>query len=243
MISVCLATYNGSIYVQQQLRSVLAQLGPHDEVVVADDGSTDDTLALIIALEDSRLRLLEGGQHLGVVRNFERALSTARGDTIFLCDQDDIWLPGKVERCMEALSDSVLVVTDCSVVDGELNLIAPSFFRLQRSRSGVFCNLWRNNYLGCCMALRRDVLLMALPFPKNIAIHDWWIGLVAELLGAVCFLDQPLILYRRHGGNASLASTRSTFSLVKQIRWRIDMLRYLVIKMYTCSVFKFRNIP
>ena len=82
MISVCLATYNGSVYVGEQLCSVLRQLGPDDEVVVSDDGSTDNTVAVISSIDDDRLRLLEGVGQLGVVRNFERALQAARGDGV-----------------------------------------------------------------------------------------------------------------------------------------------------------------
>jgi glycosyltransferase involved in cell wall biosynthesis len=230
VISVCLATYNGKNYVREQLRSVLAQLGPGDEVVVSDDGSTDDTLAVIASLDDPRLRLLNGGRRLGVVKNFERALQAARGDTIFLCDQDDVWLPGKVERCQAVLADCLLVVTDCTVVDGELKSLSPSFFRLRRSRPGLLHNLWKNSYLGCCMAMRRTVLEAALPFPANIAMHDWWIGLVAERMGRVRFLDETLSLYRRHGGNASQATMRSTVSLITRLRWRVGMVRHLLAR-------------
>lgn len=230
MISVCIATYNGGIFVRDQLRSVLEQLGPDDEVVISDDGSTDDTLAVIATLKDSRLRLLSGCGRLGVVKNFERALRAARGEIIFLCDQDDVWLPGKVERCQAVLANYLLVVTDCAVVDSELNSISPSFFRLRRSCPGVLRNLWKNSYLGCCMAMRRPVLEAAMPFPANIAMHDWWIGLIAERIGRVYFLDETLLLYRRHGGNASLASMRSTVPLIKRLRWRIDMAWYLLAR-------------
>lgn len=228
MISVCLATYNGGRYVGEQLRSVLMQLGPDDEVVISDDGSTDNTLAEIARLNDPRLRLLSNSGRAGVIRNFERVLLAARGETIFLCDQDDVWLPGKVNRCLAGLSESVLVVTDCAVVNSELTIMAPSFFRLRRSGPGLLRNLWKNRYLGCCMAMRRSVLGAALPFPAHIAMHDWWIGLVAERMGKVHFLDETLSLYRRHGGNASQATMHSTASLMIQVRWRLDMVLYLM---------------
>ncbi|MBK1683307.1 glycosyltransferase family 2 protein [Rhodoferax fermentans] len=228
MISVCLATYNGGRYVGEQLHSVLMQLGPDDEVVVSDDGSTDNTLAEIARLNDPRLRLLTNSGQTGVIPNFERVLRAARGDTIFLCDQDDVWLPHKVNRCLAVLSECVLVVTDCAVVNSELTTIAPSFFSLRRSGPGLLRNLWKNSYLGCCMAMRRSVLDAALPFPAHIAMHDWWIGLVAERVGAVHFLDETLSLYRRHGGNASQATMHSTASLMMQLRWRLDMALYLL---------------
>ncbi len=221
MISVCLATYNGGAYVGEQLRSVLSQLRANDEVVVSDDGSTDETLAVIARFNDPRLRLLVGGCKLGVVKNFERALQASRGNTIFLCDQDDVWLPGKVERCQAALADCLLVVTDCVVVDNELKPLSPSFFRLRSSHPGILHNLWKNTYLGCCMAFRRELLQMALPFPNRIPMHDMWLGMIAEAHGGTCFVAEPLLLYRRHGGNASDAASKSTARFSKMIADRL----------------------
>lgn len=230
MISVCLATYNGSTYIGEQLRSVLAQLGPGDEVVVSDDGSTDDTLAIISRLDDSRLRLLDCVGRVGVVKNFERALQAARGDTIFLCDQDDVWLPGKVEYSLTALDNCPLVVTDCAVVDCELKLLSPSFFRLRQSHPGVLHNLWKNSYLGCCMAFRRELLQVALPFPRRIPMHDMWLGMIAETHGGTCFVPVPLLLYRRHGGNASDTANKSTARFSKIITDRVFLASLVAVR-------------
>lgn len=226
MISVCVATYNGARYVLAQLQSVLPQLAADDEVIVADDGSTDATREVVKGIGDPRILLLESSR-VGVVRNFEHALRHARGDVIFLCDQDDIWLPDKVQRVLRALHETNLVVTDCRVVDDALNELHPSFFRLNGSGVGLFRNLAKNGYLGCCMAMQRSVLEAALPFPEGIAMHDWWIGLVAERMGRVHFLNETLSLYRRHGGNASPAATRSNVPLGTRLRWRVDMVRHL----------------
>lgn len=229
MISVCLATYNGARHVLAQLQSVLPQLSADDELIVSDDGSTDATREVVKGTGDSRIVLIDGPR-AGLVRNFEHALRQARGDVIFLCDQDDIWLAGKVQRVMQALEGADLVVTDCRVVDDALQELHPSFFRLNGSRAGLLRNLAKNGYLGCCMAMRRTVLEDALPFPGNIAMHDWWIGLVAERTARVRFLDEVLSLYRRHGNNASPAATRSTVSLATRLRWRLDMARDLVAR-------------
>lgn len=227
MISVCVATYNGARHVLVQLQSILPQLSGDDELIVSDDGSTDATREVVRGIGDARIVQTEGPR-AGVVRNFEHALRQARGDVIFLCDQDDIWLPQKVERVMQALDEADLVVTDCRVVDDALNELHPSFFRLNGSRPGLLRNLAKNGYLGCCMAMRRTVLEAALPFPEGIAMHDWWIGLVAERTGRVRFLDEPLSLYRRHGNNVSPAATRSAVPLVTRLHWRLDMARHLL---------------
>ena len=233
-VSVVMATCNGAAFIAEQLASVISQLEAHDEVLIADDGSTDATLAVIRAQTDSRVRVLplacaeppEAGvpKRLGVVKNFERALQSARHDIIFLCDQDDVWLPGKVDACLAALQKCVLVVTDCRVVDVQLRALAPSFFAIQNSGPGLARNLWRNSFLGCCMAMRRSLLAVALPFPDQIAMHDMWLGLVAETQGGTRFLPQVLSLYRRHSTSVSTAAAPSNLPPHKRlaVRWHLS---------------------
>lgn len=234
MISVCMATFNGAAFVVPQLQSILSQLGDGDEVIISDDGSVDGTLERVAALADPRVRVISGHASLGVVGNFDRALGQARGDYIFLSDQDDVWLPGKVNRCVEMLQTQLMVVTDCAVVDEYLVTIMPSFFRYRRSGSGFWKNLWKNSYLGCCMAFRREVLLDAIPIPRNVAMHDIWLGMIAELKGEVVFLPESLSLYRRHSGNASFTSEKSRYSWLQRLKFRSVLLwllmqRFLII--------------
>ncbi len=235
-VSVCLATCNGERHLQAQLTSVLAQLDEGDEVVVADDHSSDTTLAILQGLGDARVRVLPQagavGERLGVVGNFERALAAARHDVIFLCDQDDVWLDGKVAQCVQALQQHLLVVTDCKLVDGDLRPLADSFFARLGSGPGVLKNLWRNSYLGCCMAFRRELLRWALPFPPGLPMHDMWLGLVAQCKGSVHFLPRPLVLYRRHGAAASTAGGPSTRSWGARIALRVRLARALARRVW-----------
>jgi glycosyltransferase involved in cell wall biosynthesis len=221
MISVCMTTFNGERYVREQLSSIL-QSPTVGEVLVADDGSTDRTRELVSGIADERVKLLDG-PGAGPVRNFEFVLGRAQGSHVFLADQDDIWLPAKVERMMAALAHADLAVCDCTVVDADLHELHASFFALHRSKGGLLANLARNRFLGCCMAFRRGVLAHALPFPPKVAMHDWWLGLVAESFGSVAFIPEQLMLYRRHGGNVSSTSTRSQATLRRQLTWRVDM--------------------
>ena len=222
-VSVCLAAYHGADYLDAQVQSVLPQLCVGDELLISDDdpGGETEAIALRYASEDARVRVLHGPGE-GVVRNFEHVLSAAKGDVIFLCDQDDVWLPGKREAVLREIErGACLVLHDASVTDAHLRVTAPSFFALHGSRPGFWRNLLRNSYMGCCMAFTRDVLRSALPFPAGIPMHDQWIGLCAERKGGVCFLPQPLILYRRHGGNV----TGSTTSFSQKLRWRMRLIR------------------
>lgn len=202
-VSVCLATYNGERFILRQLISILDQLSENDEIIVSDDGSNDKTLSIINQINDSRIKVFNNRNRKGIVGNFENALVQASGEYIFLADQDDIWLPGKVSEICDILLYSDLVLTDCEMVD-ELGAVKQeSFFKYRRSRKGFWANLYRNSYIGCCMAFRKEILSYILPFPKYIDVHDWWIGLLVELKGRVTFYNKPLIKYVRHGNNAS----------------------------------------
>jgi glycosyltransferase involved in cell wall biosynthesis len=231
MISVCMATCNGERYLQAQLDSVLAQLGDGDELVIADDCSTDGTLALIEECGDPRIRLLPGKLRLGVVANFERALRAAQGEYVFLCDQDDVWLPNKRAVFIKALANADLVVSDCRLTDANLNDLAPSFFLFRNSGPGLLRNLLRNSFLGCCMAFRRSLLARALPFPVRLPMHDTWLGLIASTTGSVRFIPDVTLLYRRHGSNASPTGERSHFSRLTQLSHRLRYALALLIRL------------
>lgn len=206
MISVCVATYNGEKYIEQQLRSILAQLGPTDEVIVSDDGSTDATLARVSAIADARIRVVHSTAHY-FKWNFYNALCAAGGDIIFLSDQDDVWLDGKVARCVAELQDCDLVCHNSRMVDQHLQPICDDFFRFYGSGPGIIKNALNNTYFGSCMAFRRSVWLASQPWPQTNEIgHDIWLGLVAELTGTVRFIPTPYILYRR------LADSRTNLS-------------------------------
>lgn len=206
MISVCMATYNGEKYLKEQLNSILKQIKSSDELIISDDGSTDSTCTIIreYQKEYKNINLLDGPR-MGVQKNFENALRKSKGDIIFLSDQDDIWMDNKVDVVLDAFQNPnvVLILHDAQIVNQNGQAIEDSFFEHRRSQSGLFKNLWKNSYLGCCMAFRRSVLECSLPFPPKIEMHDWWIGLISEMTGEVRLIDKPLLKYRRHGENVS----------------------------------------
>ena len=115
-----MATYNGSKYIRQQVESILIQLSFEDEVIISDDGSLDETLQVLQEIGDIRVKICKNEPPHGVVENFENAIKHAVGDYIFLCDQDDVWMPGKVKKVLEALKDYDFVVHNAEMVDGDL---------------------------------------------------------------------------------------------------------------------------
>lgn len=230
MISVCVAVYNGSQYIEEQLRSILRQLSATDEVVVSDDGSVDGTPDIVKTMGDSRIRLVTNQGAHGVNGNFDNALRNARGEYIFLADQDDIWLDGKVINCMDALKNADLVVHDAIIVDSSLKPQNKTLFSELKIKEGFAANYIRNRFTGCCMAFRREVLEYVLPIPVGVKYyHDSWIGLMVSLRGRVRFLDTPGILFRRHESTKTSAGGSSGFSLASRIAYRAS-LGYDIIK-------------
>jgi len=223
-VSICMATYNGARFIADQLRSILCQLQDDDEVVVSDDGSTDDTLAIIRAFADPRIIILERTGSKSPADNFGYALAHARNGLIFLSDQDDLWLEHKVATVTQLLQTYDLVVTDCTLIDGDGLLRAPSFFEQHGSRAGFWANLVRNSYLGCCMAFRRSLLEKALPIPPHVPMHDIWLGMLAEWYGHPCFHPEQLVAYRRHDATVSTAGSRSSYSFWQKIKFRYHIL-------------------
>ena len=226
MISVCMATYNGGKYIKKQMESILSQLSEIDEVIVSDDGSKDDTINILEAFGDKRIKIFHNEGKHGVVPNFENALNHSSGDIIFFSDQDDIWDKDKVKICSEALENVDLVVHNSDVAYEDGTGQHEDFFLLRHSGPGYWKNLMRNSFVGSCMAFRKEVKDYVLPFPKHILWHDMWIGLMVEKYGRIKFIDDKLLYYRRHGDNASATSEKSTFSRWFQLKYRLQMLWY-----------------
>lgn len=230
MISVCMPTYNGEKFIQQQLDSILNQIAVDDELVISDDTSTDKTIAIIKSYGDKRIKLIENQTFHSPIYNLENALKHAQGDFIFLADQDDIWYPNKVKTIRDQLKKYDLVVSDCQLIDKDNKVLADSFFERINSGPGFMKNWIKNTYLGCCMAFNRSVLDVALPLPKGIAIHDHWIGLNAELHASVYFCKEALVGYRKHENNQTpFTGGKSKNSLKFKVTYRLKML-FLIFK-------------
>jgi glycosyltransferase involved in cell wall biosynthesis len=233
-ISVCIATYNGEKYIQEQLESILMQLDEKDEVIISDDSSSDNTIEIIRSFDDARIEVFINTKGQGYTRNFENALEKATGDIIFLSDQDDIWVEEKVAKMQEYLQDYDFVVSDNMIVDEALNIIEESHFSLFHTKQGFIRNLLLPRYVGACMAFRKEVLQKCLPFPKNFKLtaHDYWISLIAELYFSVYKINEPLILYRRHGSNASSGGNKSSNSLKHKVMVRLYTLFHLIKRFF-----------
>lgn len=226
-ISVAMATYNGEKFIKDQLESIIKQLSNNDEIVVSDDGSTDNTINIINSFNDKRIRIIDGPKN-GVKKNFENAISNCNGKYIFLSDQDDIWSDNKIKRVLETFEKEKCscVVHDCLVFDSDTKkTIMDSFYNFRKSKVGVLKNIWKNSYIGCCMAFDRDLIKYIVPIPNNIEMHDQWIGIISEKKGKSIFINDILLHYRRHSKNVSELEHHP---LTKMIKNRIIFIKELM---------------
>lgn len=229
MISVCIPTYNGSKYIIQQLESILYQLNEDDEIIISDDSSTDNTCELIQNLNDNRITIFKENKFGNYILNYENAIKHAKGKYIFLCDQDDVWLPNKIRIMFNELKYNDLVISDCYITDSELNIEFNSYYSVRKAiKNRLLALLGRSPYLGCCMAFDRKILKKVLPFPKKVNSHDIWIGNIAAFFYKIKFIDDKLILYRRHHANTSVMAGTSKASTLERIIDRLKTIVHLV---------------
>jgi glycosyltransferase involved in cell wall biosynthesis len=225
-VAVVMCTYNGERFIAEQLHSIFSQTRPPDHLVIVDDVSTDDTYRLVEQLcaqrpSGMRLTLQRNACNLGYVANFDRALGLADEDLLFLCDQDDVWHPGKIERMERefiARPDLDLLHTDARLVGANGASLGCGLFealevtaeerRALHQGQGFRVLLRRNVVTGATSAARRSVIRRASPFPE-LWVHDEWIAVVAAIGGCIDCLEEMLIDYRQHGGNQIGVQKRS----------------------------------
>jgi glycosyltransferase involved in cell wall biosynthesis len=230
-VDILLATFNGEQFIERQIESVLDQMDSGHRLLIRDDGSSDGTVSIVRRFADrrsNRIVLLEDkGPQLGACRSFGRLLEHSDADYILLCDQDDVWLPGRIARPLERIQEverehgsnrPVLAHTDLVVVDENLDTIAPSFWSYSHLRpecgSGLNRLLVQNVVTGCATMMNRALARLACPIPSAAApMHDWWLALVASALGQIETIPEATVLYRQHRGNC-LGATRYNWRYV-----------------------------
>jgi|HubBroStandDraft_1064217.scaffolds.fasta_scaffold00857_14 glycosyltransferase involved in cell wall biosynthesis len=241
-VSACVAAFQGERFITQQLHSILAQLAADDEIIVVDDASTDGTSSKLAALQDPRLHVIRNAKNQGILRSFETALSRSSGEIVFLSDQDDLWLPNKVQVVLDVFArdpDLMLVASDATLIDEDGTKIGDSFYaRRGRFRAGLWSNILIGKFHGCTMAFRSTLLQSALPFPPATEVHhDTWIGCINALIGGKTeYIAEPLVAYRRHSSNVT-----GRIRLSAQTRFRVRY--HLVLGLLLFCLKRARSAP
>lgn len=216
-IDVLLATYNGELYIDEQLKSLFEQSYQNFNVLIRDDGSIDKTLEIIGKYQEiypERIKLIvDEDKGLGPSANFGRLMQYATAPYIMFCDQDDVWLKNKIEKTLTEMKKieeniginfPILVHSDLIVVNQDLELLQESMSKgqkLQSHQNEFHQLLIQNNITGCTMMINKALLEIGLPVPQEAIMHDWWLGILAAAFGKVHYIDEGLILYRQHGRN------------------------------------------
>lgn len=210
-VQILLATHNGEKHLYEQIRSLLNQTYPSIQIQASDDCSKDNTTEL---LKKNSIPTLLADKPLGCKGNFSKLLASRKAPYIAFSDQDDVWLPGKIECCMKAMKDAetqfshqtpILIHTDLKVVNEGLSEIAPSFWNYSGldplNKSNFSHLLVQNNVTGCTVLINEALADLVGEIPEESLMHDWWIALVASAFGKIIVLDRATILYRQHGKN------------------------------------------
>lgn len=218
LVSVAAATYNGERFLRAQLDSIYAQTYPNIEVVVSDDHSSDETVAILDDYRRARGLIYRVNEtNLGYPKNFEKAARMCSGAYIAFSDQDDIFLPHKIETLMREIQEYSLIYSDAAIIDAAGTVIAPSYMRyvnLPMLTGKPFKELvFRPFIRGFQILFTRDLLGAAPPMPDRVT-HDDWITILAAKRGGIKYLDEPLVHYRQHGANVTGSVTR--FSLLRE---------------------------
>jgi glycosyltransferase involved in cell wall biosynthesis len=204
LVSIVLGTYNGETYLEEQLRSVLAQSYPSLEIIAIDDGSSDRTIEILreYAAHDPRIKIVVNEQNLGFVKNFEKGATLSTGKWIAFCDQDDYWMPDKVEKMAKAIGDYPMIYCNSVLCDETLRETGKKISDLAHFQSFDDCRqlcVFSRMY-GHATLITRQLFDIATPFIKEMP-HDGWLAYHATLYGGVQYLPEVLVKYRQHASN------------------------------------------
>jgi glycosyltransferase involved in cell wall biosynthesis len=220
-ISVVLCTYNGAKYIEAQLASIIAQTYAVAEIIVVDDVSTDDTMAVVerAAARDSRISLSQNAFNIGFTSNFESAMKMAKHDYIAISDQDDIWHHQKIEKMMAAFTSDAAAIYCDSVRFTKDIPIHPKKNKKNKHVAGTNVRklAMYNTVSGHALIIRKTLLEKALPIPIAV-YYDWWLALQAVTSGGLQYLDEILVYQRAHDNNVTIAKNTSSKELRNNYR-------------------------
>ena len=226
MISIALATYNGSKYLREQLDSILAQSMDDFEVVACDDCSTDETPQILeeYASKDSRFKVFSNKNNLGFKKNFEHILTLCKGEFIAFCDQDDIWEPNHLEILYKNIGENdciganSLIIDEKGVSQNKTLLEYWPIHVMPKNEKELFQHeLYSNVIQGTASLIRASLIKQALPIPEDIKYHDYWFALVAGLNEKCKYIGDVVLKYRRHSNNASEYQKFTIWNAIKDL--------------------------
>lgn len=238
-VSICIATYNGESFIDLQFKSILKQLNKDDEIIVVDDCSSDNTLKIIKSINDSRIKIFINDKNRGHVYTFGRSIELAKNEIIFLSDQDDLWIKGRLNLMKNDLLKSkvMLVSSNTNFIDvnGE-EIIHKNDGVSERNSQNHISNIidifkGKGNYYGCAMAFTSKIKKLILPIPSYVESHDLWIALAANISKSNHHCNDVTLNRRIHGSNASVVQRKLIYKLWSRIIFFISIIHLFIRKL------------
>ena len=233
-VAVVVATYNGATYLLQQLESIIHQTHKPSQIIIIDDASSDDTIhiAHAFAAAHPEVIVVQNETRLGYIKNFEKGMLLVNANYVALSDQDDIWVPHKLEKLLASIGDQMLAYSDSELIDSHGHLLHKKMSSIKNQLAYhtpimYAIGAWAP---GHAMLFKKELIDKAVPFP-TLVTHDFWLGFVATCYSKVVYVNEPLVHYRQHTQNAIGADTtkNKTVSLTQaqkkqQARARMQLL-------------------
>ena len=209
-VAVVVATYNGATYLLAQLESIAQQTQKPAQIIIVDDASLDDTVRIAnnFATEHPNVLVVQNETRLGYIKNFEKGMLLATASYVALSDQDDIWVPHKLETLLANIGGQMLAYSDSELIDAEGQLLNQKMSTIKNQLAYhtpimYAIGAWAP---GHAMLFKKELIEKAAPFP-TLVTHDFWLGFVATCYGTVVYVNEPLVHYRQHAQNAIGADT------------------------------------
>ncbi len=230
-VDILLATFNGEMYLDELLSSIASQTYTNWHLIIHDDGSTDNTCQIINSFQSThpdKVNIINDNVITGSAKNnFSHLITHSNADYVMFCDQDDVWLPNKIEIFIDNLlkqeelhpESPILIHSDLVVVDQNLNKVAESFWKYQgldESKNSFNRLIIQNSITGCATMVNRKLLDLAGTIPEGAIMHDWWLALIAAKFGKIFTIKQRTVLYRQHGSNTVGAKNFTISGLIRQ---------------------------
>lgn len=243
-LDILLTTYNGDRYLEEQLQSLFSQQFKEWQLLVRDDGSSDNTIAIIEKISENNPGKInyisdELG-NVGPAQSFSILLGISEAPYVAFCDQDDIWLEDKLATQFAVMLDAektltsdcpILIHSDLRVVDSNLNLLSDSLWNYQKlnpERMKLMQRMLIHNYVtGCASIINRKLIDISMPIPINVVMHDWWIALIAIARGTIISIPETTVLYRQHDENDTGA-----------VNWSLKYFIKIIIKRAPKTVYR-----
>ncbi len=223
-----MCTYNGERFIKEQIDSILAQTYPHFELLIFDDGSSDNTAKIIQEYQKKHpnIHFKQNEKNLGFLKNFEQAISHAKGDYVALTDQDDIWKKEKLQTFVENINEHALIYSDAIIIDENSKETGTLLVEPKNRLCDGACNkaFLLNNFIsGNTMMFKRELVEHILPIPPKMSYHDIWIGFVASTYGTIAYTKEPMTYYRKYSGQVTDKAKPKPKNVFEKLRQKKEL--------------------